>query len=170
MGTGDGEVSLVEATEKDAEAFAHFFRRAWEEAGPGAAGFTGASDEVIAELTTPRAFRKRIGGPDRRMFLAREDDRVIGFASTRRISEDSVELSGIIVLRSHGGQGVGTALLENTIAAATADGYGTMLVETETTNSRAQAFYENSGFAVDGAGTERVDDADVELLRLSRVL
>lgn len=172
VGIGDGRVSVSvsEATEKDVVAFDDFFRRAWKEAGPGAPGFTGASDEVIAELTTPEAFRERIGGPDRRMFLAWDGNRVIAFASTRGISEDAVELSGIIVLRSHGGMGVGTALVESAIAAAEADRHRMMLVKTEATNRRAQAFYENRGFSVVGTETERVDDVEIDLLCLSRVV
>jgi len=104
------------------------------------------------------------------MFLARDGGRVIGFASTKRISEDSVELSGIMVLQSHGGLGVGTALVERATVAADADGYGMMVVKTETTNSSAQAFYESQDFAVVGSETERVDDMDVDLVCLSRVL
>lgn len=168
MSIAPGRVVITEATDDDAAGFAQFFDSAWREAGPGAAGFTGATDEVIAELTTPEAFRKRIAGPDRHMFLARDVDRVVGFSSTRRVSEDLVELSGIIVLRSHGGLGIGRALIDSATAAAKKDGYRTMVVKTETTNARAQALYESSGFEVEGTETELEDGVPIGLLRLSR--
>lgn len=163
-------MSITEAVAEDGEAFADFFRAAWGEAGPNAPGFAGATDEVIEELIAPEAFRERVGGPARRMFLAWDGDRVVGFSSTRRISPDSVELSGIIVLQSHGGLGIGTALVEAAMAAAKEDSHQVMIVKTETTNSRARGFYESRGFRVVGVETEQVDDVDVEVSRLSRAL
>lgn len=167
---GDERIGVLEATAEDASAFAELFTTAWKEAGPDAPGFTGATDQVIAELSAPEAFRERIGGPDRRMFLAWDDDRVVGFSSTKRTSEDTVELSGIVVLQSHSGQGIGTALVENAMAAARVDGHRVMIVKTETTNDRARAFYENRGFQVVGVEKEQVDDVPVEVVRLSRAL
>lgn len=168
MGAVQGPVAVREATTPDALAFAEFFVTAWREAGPDAPGFEGATEEAIAELTTPDAFEARIGGPTRRMFLAWEADRVVGFASTGRISDEAVELSGIIVLRCVAGQGIGTALVEAAMATSSRDGYSEMVVKTETTNSRAQVFYQDRGFDVVGVETEYVDDIPVEVLRLSR--
>jgi hypothetical protein len=85
------ELAVVrEAFEVDVDAFAEFFVAAWRQSGPDAPGFVGATDEVIAELTTRDAVRERIGGPDRRMFLAWADDCVVGFAATKRINVDTV--------------------------------------------------------------------------------
>ncbi len=72
MEHGTSEVLVTEATQDDVAAFAAFFWEAWREAGPDAPGFAGATDDVITELTTPEAIRQRIGGPERRMFLAWE--------------------------------------------------------------------------------------------------
>lgn len=41
-----------QATDGDVDAFAEFFRAAWQHSGPDAPGFAGATDESIAELTT----------------------------------------------------------------------------------------------------------------------
>jgi hypothetical protein len=95
MGQPERELVVArEASEADIDAFAEFFKAAWQQSGPDAPGFAGATDEVIAELTTRDAIRERIGGPDRRMFLAWQDERVVGFAATKRIDIDTVELAG----------------------------------------------------------------------------
>ncbi len=83
-------ISVTEATDAEVDAFATFFWEAWRQAGPDAPGFVGASDQVIADLTTAEAFAERIGGPERRMFLAWEDERVVGFAATKRVDADTV--------------------------------------------------------------------------------
>lgn len=140
MDSAGGRFSITEAAAEDAADFAEFFRSAWSEPGPDAPGFTGASDQVIDEITAPEAFRSRVGGPDRRIFLARDGDRVAGFSSTRRASEEEVELSGIIVLRSFEGLGIGTGLIEASIGVAKHDGHRVMIVKTETTNTRARRF------------------------------
>lgn len=170
MDSAGGGLSITEAAAEDVADFAEFFRVAWSESGPDAHGFTGASDRVIDELTAAEAFRRRVGGPDRRIFLVRDGDRVVGFSSTRRASEEEVELSGIIVLRSFEGLGIGTGLIESAVAVAQNDGYGVMIVKTETTNVRARSFHELSGFRVVGTATEHVDDAAVGVSVLSRPL
>lgn len=170
VGSDHERVSIREATEEDVACFGAFFQAAWKKAGPAAPGFTGATEEVIAELTAPEAFAERVGGPDRRMFLAWADGRVVGFSSTRTASDDSVELSGIIVLDSHSGLGIGTALVEEAMAAARVDGHRLVIVKTETTNTRATRFYESRGFTAVGTEIEHVDDVDVQVVRLQRAL
>lgn len=159
---------MTEATDDDVAAFATFFREAWKQAGPGALGFAGANDQVIAELTAPEAVLERIGGPDRRMFLASEGERVVGFAATKRIDAATVELAGIIVLKTMAGGGVGTDLVEEAVASARGEGYRSMIVRTETTNERARAFYERRGFTLTGSTTERVEGSTVEVWELER--
>ncbi|HEX6301477.1 MAG TPA: GNAT family N-acetyltransferase [Acidimicrobiia bacterium] len=161
-------VSVREATVGDGDGFAEFFVAAWRGAGPDTPGFTGASEEAVAEIAASESFQERIGGPDRRMFLAWERDRVVGFCATRRLTDDLVELSGNIVFRSRAGLGIGSALIEAAIAAAREDGYREMIVKTETTNDQAAGFYEARGFAIAGVETEDVDDVSIEVWRLSR--
>lgn len=170
VGREIGPPQAREATDADAEAFATFLQTAWQQAGPDAPGFTGATDAVIAELSSQNAFLARIGGPDRRMFLAWEGDVVVGFSATRRLDDASVELSGIVVLESQAGHGIGSALVDGAIEAARADGYDEMVVRTETTNARARAFYEARGFSVAGVETEQVEGTGVEVWRLSKPL
>ena len=162
------DATVTEATPADVGAFAEFFLTAWRQAGPDAPGFAGATEEVIAELTTPEAFRARVGGPERRMYLARVDGRVVGFAATRRIDETAIELAGIIVLRDQAGRGVGTALVAAAAAAAANEGHVTMTVSTETDNEAARAFYERCGFTATGTGVEPVEGTDVAVVSFER--
>ena len=171
MKRSDGELEDVrEASEVDIDAFTEFFVAAWRQSGPEAPGFAGANDEVIAELTTHGSVRDRIGGPDRRMFLAWEDDQVVGFAAMMRIDIDTVELAGIIVLPSHAGRGVGTVLVEAALQGAKTESYRSMIVRTETTNDIARAFYEARGFVLERDAVEHLDDISVEVWELSRDL
>lgn len=170
MEHGAAEVLVTEAAYDDVGAFASFFWTAWRQAGPDAPGFAGASDEVIAELTTTEAIQQRIGGPERRMFLAWEDQRVVGFAATKRIDADTVELAGIIVLEDASGMGVGTQLVEGAVLAAGNEGYRTMIVRTEIGNLRAQTFYEGLMFTLVGRGVEHVEGSGVEVWELTRTI
>jgi ribosomal protein S18 acetylase RimI-like enzyme len=161
---------VAEATDGDVDAFAAFFCEAWRQAGPDAPGFTGATDDVIAELTAPAAVRERIGGPERRMFLAWEGDRVVGFSATRHIDDATVELAGIIVLEAMAGRGVGSHLVTATVASAREASYRTMIVRTELTNDRAIGFYEHCGFTVARSAIEHLDDGEVEVCELAMEL
>lgn len=161
---------MVEAGEADTVAFATFLRAAWHEAGPDAPGFSGASDDAIAEITTPEAFAARTGGPEHHMYLAWLRSAVVGFASTHHIDEATVELAGIVVREWMAGQGVGTELLDAACEAATAAGYRNMLVRTETTNTRARNFYERRGFTSAGTAVDHVDGVPVDVVVLRRTL
>jgi GNAT superfamily N-acetyltransferase len=161
---------ITEADDSHVPAVVDFLWAAWREAGPGAPGWAGASEEVIAELADPVAVRERIGGPDRRMFVALDGDRVIGLAGTRRIDHTSVELAGIVVLQSMLGTGVGTPLLEMAVAALAAEGYHRLVVSTERTNDRALGFYASRGFVEIESRTEEVGGAPLELTTLERVI
>jgi GNAT superfamily N-acetyltransferase len=159
-----------EAGMGDVDSVAQFFWRAWEEAGPEAPGFAGASEEVMRELTSPELLRERIGGPDRRMFLAWDGDRVIGFSATRRVGSQTVELAGVVVLQSLLGRGVGTPLVEEAARVVADEGYRRMIVRTETTNDRALHFYESRGFRRTQPTTQLVEGETVEVWELLRDL
>jgi hypothetical protein len=98
----DSTPMVGEAKDGDVDAISAFLWEAWRQAGPGAPGFAGATEEVIADVADPDLIRSRIGGPDHRMYIARSGDRVIGFASARAETGETVELSGIVVLRERG--------------------------------------------------------------------
>ncbi len=171
IGLMDGDATGVvveEATGGNVAAFASFFWRAWTEAEPGAPGFVGATDQIIEELITPEAVRQRIGGPERRMFLAWDGEEVVGFGATRRVDDETVELAGVIVLESYSGRGIGSGLIDEAMDRVRAEGYRRMIVRTEVTNERARAVYEARGFAVSGSMSEAVEGEAVEVWELSR--
>ena len=75
-----------------------------------------------------------------RIFLAYTRNEVIGFATNTNVNDETIELSGIIVLESMTGHGVGTALLQSAISRAKSDGASYLVVQTEQTNKRAIQF------------------------------
>jgi ribosomal protein S18 acetylase RimI-like enzyme len=162
--------SVREATDADVNAFAVFFREAWLQSGAGAPGFAGATDQVIAELTAPDAVLERLGGPDKRMFLAWEQGEVVGFAANRRVDTTTVELAGIIVLPEAAGRGVGAALVAAAFSSARSDDYRTMIVRTEVSNDRALGFYQAHGFVVGESTVEVVEGTPIVVEELTRKL
>jgi len=163
-------VEVTEAGVADAEAISEFFWEAWREAGPGAPGWAGADPEVVAAIAAPEAIAARVGGPEHRMFLAWDGDRVVGFAATRRIDAETIELAGVIVLASMVGHRIGTPLLDAAVRAATRLGYSRMVVSTETDNDRALGFYEARSFVRTGSERRSVEGTDVEVALLERTL
>ena len=160
--------AIAEATADDVDDLRAFLWEAWAQAGPDAPGWAGADDEVMGELTAPDAILARLGGPDRRLFLARRDGRVAGFAATRRIDPATVELAGVIVLQTMIGQGVGGGLVDAAVAGAIGDGCPQMVVRTEADNDRSRAFYRRHGFVEVGFPVEPVEGVGGVLVELRR--
>jgi ribosomal protein S18 acetylase RimI-like enzyme len=136
-----------------------FFLKAWDEAGPGAMGFSGATDEAISAIASPDFLEKRLMSPNTRMVVAEETKEVIGFASLRLGKE--AELSGIVVLQKATGRGIGTRLLRKALDVARKRGYHRLSVKTEASNARAIGFYKKAGFTEshrtnEGVGRDRV--------------
>lgn len=160
------EVDIGEAGDSDVAAIALFLWELWRESGPDSPGLTGATEEVIAEIAAPDAIRARIGGPERRMFLARVEGTVVGFAATRVIDAAQIELAGIMVLQRMIGRHIGTPLVESAIGSARQLGYKLMKVRTEVDNEPALGFYQARGFAVSSESTEDVEGTQVEVIDL----
>ena len=163
-------VRVTEATDADVPAIAAFFRTAWRASGPDAPGWAGASDEVMAQITAPEAIAARVGGPERRMFLAWEAGRVVGFAATRVQDPETVELAGIVVLPEAIGTGVGTPLLEAAEKSGRSGGATRMTVRTEADNERALGFYRSKGFRATGDVVEQVEGIEVTVTVLEHTM
>jgi ribosomal protein S18 acetylase RimI-like enzyme len=144
-----------------------FFIRAWKEAGPGALGFTGANDEAIREIASIDFLAERLRSPTTQLFIAEDNADIVGFASLRTRSREC-ELSGIVVLESAAGRGVGTRLLRKATDAAKRRGFGSVLLKTEAANARAISFYKRNGFTEAGKRTEKVGGVSVPLLILTK--
>jgi ribosomal protein S18 acetylase RimI-like enzyme len=147
-----------------------FFHRAWEESGPDRLGFTGATEETIDEITSDAFLKKRLSNPDVIIYVVREGRAVLGFASTRKIDPDAIELSGIIMLESATGKGFGTQLVERAVGSARQAGFHRMVVKTEAVNGRAIGFYKKMGFAEVGKTWETVEGTAVDVMILEMAL
>lgn len=159
-------IRISEATEADVGALASFLWSAWREAGPNAPGWAGATEEILRAQTKPENLLQRLGGPDRRMFIAWEGERVVAFAANRRIDAAEVELAGLVVPESMRGRGIGSRLVDSAVSAAREDGHKRMRVLTEADNGQALAFYVHRGFEPVGTATETVGDVQVDCVKL----
>jgi len=163
--TGARPAALVvrPARPNDISKLSVFFLEAWKESGPGALGFAGATDEAITEIASKEFLRKRLATPTIQMMVAEEGRRIIGFSSARRVGAREAELSGIVVLESVAGRGVGSALLRKALDAARRRGITSVLVKTEAANERAISFYRKAGFTESGKAVGRVGGTSVAL-------
>lgn len=144
------------ARANDAPLLSAFFVRAWKEAGPGALGFTGATDEAIAEISSESFLSMRLKSPNARMVVAEYGGRIIGFASIRAKAAGAGELTGIVVLEGATGKGLGTRLLRKACQAAAKMRHRTLEVKTEVLNRRAIDFYKKNGFTETGRSSVKV--------------
>ena len=151
------------ARPNDVSKLSTFLVDAWKEAGPGALGFNGATDEAIREIASEEFLKKRLATPTIQMMVAEEERRIIGFSSLRRVEARKAELSGIAVLASATGKGVGSRLLRKALDAARKRGFNSVSVKTESTNERAISFYRKAGFTESGRAVERVGGTKMTL-------
>jgi ribosomal protein S18 acetylase RimI-like enzyme len=161
------KMKVREAEQEDVESLIEFLLKAWREAGPGALGWTGATGETMRHIANHGFLSNLLEREDTRVFIALDERRVVGFSSNRRTSDVSVELSGIVVLESMTGVGIGSRLLEHSIEAAKDDGYTQMMVKTESFNIRAVNFYLRKGFRREATVEEEVEGSKVELVKLA---
>lgn len=147
----------------DASHLKSFLLDAWRLAGPSALGWTGATDENIAEIASESFLKGLIGNTDLRVFIAKQGEDIVGFCAIRKVDYQSVELAGIIVRQDLLGKGIGSDMLRRAREEAVELGFNAMLVKTESTNERALSFYENKGFIKQGQIVEELNGAKVNL-------
>jgi len=158
----------VQATSADVQKLTSFFLQAWKEAGPGALGFTGATEETINEITSEEFLKERLSDAAVKMFIVEENGKILGFAATRVMDENAIELSGVIVLESATGKGFGTILIREVISYARQVGVQKIIVKTEVLNQRAISFYRKMGFVEVGKATEDVEGKGVDVVVLEK--
>jgi len=163
-------MEAVKATVADAPKLGVFLHEAWREAGPGGLGFTGATEETINEIASEEFLLKRLTNRDVIMYIVQEEGRVLGLAATRRIDGESIELSGMIVLESATGKGLGTTLVEKALTEIRRAGFRKVVVKTEAVNRRAIRFYKKMGLKEVGRGREKVEQTNVDVVILEKVL
>ena len=104
-------------------------------------GLAALEDEIFGpDAWSAEQVAEEVGGEERRVVVAEEDGRTVGYAMTRR-SWDVLDLMRIAVLPDHRRGGVATRLLVETQALGRDDGAHRMLLEVGATNQQAVAFY-----------------------------
>ena len=158
------------ATLADVEKLRAFFLQAWSETGPGSLGFAGATDQTINQIASEEFLKERLANPNVNIYKVEDRERVLGVAATRKIDENTVELSGIIVLESATEKGIGTQLFAKVIYSAREVGFHKIIVKTEIVNKRAIAFYKKMGLAEVGKATENVEGTNVDVVVLEKAI
>jgi ribosomal protein S18 acetylase RimI-like enzyme len=158
------------ARKGDAARLGAFFIQAWKEAGPGALGFTGATEEAIKEIASEKFLARRLSSPNARIVVAEEEGRIFGFASLRGLGEGRGELNGIVVLKGAEGRGIGTRLVHRACNESVRLNWKGLVVKTEVFNQRAIGFYKKNGFVETRKTTEKVGGARVPLQVLEKRL
>ena len=127
-------------------------------------------ESFIAQNLSVVSFRGYLADPDRELFIAEVGGVAAGYAMVvhgeptdadvvASISiRPTAELSKLYVLAAHHGGGVASALVEASAEAATARGAASLWLGVNDQNSRANRFYEKSGFAKVGTKRFRVGD------------
>jgi len=164
------KVVVRQARRNDAASLSAFFIKAWRQAGPGALGFTGATDDAVKTISSEEFLVRRLTSPNVKIMIAVRDNEVRGFASVRAIRKGEAEVSGIVVLESASHAGLGTRLIDKACESAARLGFKRLIVKTEAFNARAIRFYKENGFTESTKISEKVGGVKVPLLILERKL
>jgi ribosomal protein S18 acetylase RimI-like enzyme len=151
-------------------AIGRFILDAWKRAGPGALGWTGATEDTIQEISSEKHLKKLVSDPKMKFFLCEENGETTGFAVNRIQNSSTMELAGIVVREDLLGKGIGSLLLSKCIEFAREAGFVTMVVKTEMSNERAINFYMKKRFVQVGDTVETVENSKVELAVLKLTL
>ena len=142
---------------EDAAALARVHSESWRLAYGGvlsARYLAGLDEEVLAEHWRRRL---RASGERRRLLVAEEDDRVVGFSlfgpcdDDRELAGFAGEIQMLYVLPSAQRRGHGRELMERSVAAMSAAPLYWMVVWVVEVNHAARAFYRRVGLEPDGA-------------------
>jgi GNAT superfamily N-acetyltransferase len=138
------------------------------------------SGSFLDELSVEERFegwRKRLAEPgDLRTWVAVQDGRIVGFASTGPTEDEdaepgTMELFTLYVVRDVLGTGVGRALFESAIEDLRERGFTRSTLWVLEANELGRRFYEKAGWKPDGAvTTKRIDCENRPTMRYAAVL
>jgi len=143
---------------------------AWKRAGPGALGWTGATEGTIQEIASEKYLKKLVSNPKMNFLVSEENGEITGFAVNRVQDSSTMELAGVIVREDLMGIGIGSLLLSKCVEFAREAGFVSMVVKTEMSNERAIKFYMKKGFVRVEDIVETVETSKVELMVLKLAL
>lgn len=95
------------------------------------------------------SLRESLGNPNYRMFVAKDEGRVVGYISTYIVA-DELNIANLAVDRSLRRQGIGWALLKTAVQTARSNRMTTMYLEVRASNEAAIALYRKAGFESGG--------------------
>ena len=155
---------LRPATAADAEAIAAIVHESDAAAAEWApAGWTPPSHEAELEKA-----HEAVSSPTRRTFVAETGGQIGGYASLELANPAIAELKRLFVRPEHWGIGIASALLEEAVGTAFAEGYRSMTLFTPAANARARRFYEREGWHA--AGARQDEELGLELTEYRRAL
>jgi GNAT superfamily N-acetyltransferase len=134
---------------------------------PGLIDGVRAHQDLDAELA---ALPEKYGPPAGRTLLARRGEQVTGCVAYRDLHDGSCEMKRLFVPARFNGHGTGRLLCEALIAAAAADGYRHMRLDTGFLNSEAMAMYATLGFRECPPYSDYPDDLGAHLRFMERDL
>ena len=155
------------ATTVDAVELAAIAARTFPLACPPSVALADITSFIDANLSDAR-FDEYLADPQRRIFTAAHEGRMIGYAMLiNGVSDDpevqravdirpAAEISKMYVLAAHHGSGVATALMDAALAAAAEWQARCVWLGVNQKNQRAQRFYTKSGFEISGTRTFQV--------------
>jgi GNAT superfamily N-acetyltransferase len=160
--SGAGQVTLRPAVARDAAGIAAVHVLAWQRAYRGIFSESLLQGLDAAEREASWAARLASPGPGEVVIVAERGEPVIGFASAGPARDEDLqdgrhlELYAIYLHPEHWSAGIGSALLEHTLAQAVAvtPSAAAVTLWVLEQNRRARRFYERHGFSTDGAVTE----------------
>lgn len=113
---------------------------------PAVAALDAGQAPVLREMAAYRRYLER----GARLQVVECDGEVVAFALWSPLAVDERELLNLVVDSGQRGQGVGRALLEESLAMLAAEGVRRVLLEVRAGNTAARALYDRCGFNEDG--------------------
>jgi len=160
-------VRIAAASPVDAAELAAVAAQTFPLACPPSVAVADVASFIDANLSDSR-FAEYLADPQRRIFTAGRDGRIIGYAmlisgvggdpEVQRAVDirPAAEISKMYVLAAHHGAGVATALMDAVLAAAADWDAGCVWLGVNQKNERAQQFYKRCGFTVNGTRSFRL--------------
>jgi len=109
--------------------------------------------EYVAASFSPEVVSKELADPSGQFFIAEADGKAVGYAKLRvgqapdfLAGVEAIEVQRIYLLGKFGRKGIGSALIEECIRKAEADGYEVLFLGVWKENLSAKAFYAAKGF------------------------
>ncbi|HEY2089188.1 MAG TPA: GNAT family N-acetyltransferase [Mycobacterium sp.] len=158
---------MAAARPVDAAELAAVAARTFPLACPPSVALADVASFIDANLSDTR-FAEYLADPQRRIFTAGLEGRIIGYAMLiNGVGDDpevqqavdirpAAEISKMYVLAAHHGAGVATALMDAALAAAAEWDAGCVWLGVNQKNQRAQQFYIRCGFSVNGTRSFRL--------------